>query len=188
VGTQAEPLQPENLPGFDGIELLRWPEQEVARRSLDRAGIPRILVLSSSCRPPEDIGYDEDWIREPYRNDDLLARVRRLAESLSEQSHHELRLDDQRVLHRGTRTAVLTVFEAVIAAELLAKPGEIVRRSVLERSLWPSQPPPGPRAVDAVVYRLRSRCRGLGLSIGTVRGEGFVLRTATRHRENLGGG
>ncbi|CAB4530638.1 unannotated protein [freshwater metagenome] len=184
MSNQAEPVQPENLPGFDGIELLRWPEQEPVRRSLDRAGIPRILVLSNSSQPPEDLGYDEDWIRAPYRSDDLLARVRRLARSLSEQSTLEFWLDDQRVLHRGSRIAVLTVFEAVVAKALLAQPGETVRRSVLEQSLWPTESPPGPRAVDAVIYRLRSRCRGLGLTIRTVRGEGFLLQAATSHRDD----
>ncbi len=182
-----ESQQPESLPGFDGIELLRWPEQDLARRSLLRAGIPRLLVLSGNSQPPEDLCFDEDWIRAPYRLADLQARVRRLAKSMSEQSATELWLDDHRVLHRGSHTVVLTAFEAVVAAALLAKPGEIVTRSAVEQSLWPDQPAPGPRAVDAVVYRLRGHCRGLGLTITTVRGEGFLLRTAASHRgEQLG--
>jgi DNA-binding response OmpR family regulator len=180
---QQESQQPESLPGFDGIELLRWPEQDVARRSLRRAGIPRLLVVSGSSQPPEDLGFDEDWIRAPYRLADLQARVRRLAKSLTEQSATELWLDAQRVLHRGNRTVVLTAFEAVVAAALLARPGEIVTRSALEQVLWSDQPAPGPRAVDAVVYRLRGHCRGLGITISTVRGEGFVLRTAPSHRD-----
>ncbi len=181
---QQESQQPESLPGFDGIELLRWPEQDVARRSLRRAGIPRILVISGSSTPPEDLGFDEDWIRTPYLLDDLHARVRRLAKSLTEQSATELWLDAQRVLHRGNRTVVLTAFEAVVAAALLARPGEIVTRPALEQILWSDQPAPGPRAVDAVVYRLRGHCRGLGITISTVRGEGFVLRTAPSHRDD----
>ncbi|MEI7888548.1 MAG: winged helix-turn-helix domain-containing protein [Actinomycetes bacterium] len=176
--------QPESLPGFDGIELLRWPEQDLARRSLRRAGIPRLLVLSGSGTPPKDLGFDEDWIRTPYLLDDLHARVHRLAKSLTEQSSTELWLDAQRVLHRGNRTVVLTAFEAVVAAALLKRPGEIVTRSALEHSLWSDQPAPGPRAVDAVVYRLRGHCRGLGITITTVRGEGFVLRTAPSHRDD----
>ena len=180
---QPDSQQPDSLPGFDGIELLRWPEQDLARRSLLRSGIPRLLVLSGSSQPPEDICFDEDWIRAPYRLADLQARVRRLAKSLTEQSATELWLDAQRVLHRGNRTVVLTAFEAVVAAALLERPGEIVTRSALEQSLWSDQPAPGPRAVDAVVYRLRGHCRGLGLTITTVRGEGFVLRTASSRRD-----
>ena len=177
-----ESQQPDSLPGFDGIELLRWPEQDLARRSLLRSGIPRLLVLSGSSQPPEDICFDEDWIRAPYRLADLQARVRRLAKSLNEQSTTELWLDEQRILHRGNRTVVLTAFEAVVAAALLERPGEIVTRSAIEQSLWSDQPAPGPRSVDAVVYRLRGHCRGLGLTIITVRGEGFMLRTAASHR------
>ena len=177
-----EAEQPDSLPGFDGMELLRWPEQDLARRSLLRSGIPRLLVLSGSSQPPEDICFDEDWIRAPYRLADLQARVRRLAKSLNEQSTTELWLDEQRILHRGNRTVVLTAFEAVVAAALLERPGEIVTRSAIEQSLWSDQPAPGPRSVDAVVYRLRGHCRGLGLTIITVRGEGFMLRTAASHR------
>ena len=177
-----ESQQPDSLPGFDGIELLRWPEQDLARRSLLRSGIPRLLVLSGTSQPPEDICFDEDWIRAPYRLADLQARVRRLAKSLNEQSTTELWLDEQRILHRGNRTVVLTAFEAVVAAALLERPGEIVTRSAIEQSLWSDQPAPGPRSVDAVVYRLRGHCRGLGLTIITVRGEGFMLRTAASHR------
>ena len=177
-----ESQQPDSLPGFDGIELLRWPEQDLARRSLLRSGIPRLLVLSGSSQPPEDICFDEDWIRAPYRLADLQARVRRLAKSLNEQSTTELWLDEQRILHRGNRTVVLTAFEAVVAAALLERPGEIVTRSAIEQSLWSDQPAPGPRSVDAVVYRLRGHCRGLGLTIITVRGEGFMLRTAASRR------
>ncbi|KLR60697.1 response regulator with CheY-like receiver domain and winged-helix DNA-binding domain [Actinobacteria bacterium IMCC26207] len=179
---QPDSQQPESLPGFDGIELLRWPEQDFARRSLLRSGIPRLLVLSGSSQPPEDICFDEDWIRAPYRLADLQARVRRLAKSLNEQSTTELWLDEKRILHRGNRTVVLTAFEAVVAAALLARPGEIVTRPALEQSLWSDQTAPGPRAVDAVVYRLRGRCRGLGITIATVRGQGFMLRTAASHR------
>ncbi len=179
---QPESQQPDSLPGFDGIELLRWPEQDLARRSLLRSGIPRLLVLSGTSQPPEDICFDEDWIRAPYRLADLQARVRRLAKSLNEQSTTELWLDEQRILHRGNRTVVLTAFEAVVAAALLERPGEIVTRSAIEQSLWSDQPAPGPRSVDAVVYRLRGHCRGLGLTIITVRGEGFMLRTAASHR------
>lgn len=179
---QQESQQPDSLPGFDGIELLRWPEQDLARRSLLRSGIPRLLVLSGSEKPPEDICFDEDWIRAPYRLADLHARVRRLAKSLNEQSTTELWLDEQRVLHRGNLTAVLTAFEAVVAAALLERPGEIVTRSAIEQSLWSDQTAPRPRAVDAVVYRLRGHCCGLGLKIITVRGEGFMLRTAPSHR------
>ena len=177
-----ESQQPDSLPGFDGIELLRWPEQDLARRSLLRSGIPRLLVLSGTSQPPEDICFDEDWIRAPYRLADLQARVRRLAKSLNEQSTTELWLDEQRILHRGNRTVVLTAFEAVVVAALLERPGEIVTRSAIEQSLWSDQPAPGPRSVDAVVYRLRGHCRGLGLTIITVRGEGFMLRTAASHR------
>lgn len=179
---QPDSQQPDSLPGFDGIELLRWPEQDVARRSLRRAGIPRLLVIADSSTPPEDLGFDEDWIRTPYLLDDLHARVRRLAKSLTEQSTTELWLDEHRILYRGNRTVVLTAFEAVVAAALLERPGEIVTRSAIEQCLWSDQPAPGPRSVDAVVYRLRGHCRGLGLTVITVRGEGFMLRTAASHR------
>jgi DNA-binding response OmpR family regulator len=158
-----------------GIELVQWPRDESLRQSLARAGIPRLLVLERGAPPPDQLGFDEDWIREPFGPADLRSRLRRISESIIGQTAADPWIDHERVLHRGPRTTVLTASEAVVADALLASPGAVVSRAALESRLWPDGAPPSDRAVDAIVYRLRRRCRDLGLLIRVARGEGFVL-------------
>ena len=158
-----------------GVEIVVWPQDESLRVSLARAGVPRLLVLGADDAPPDQIGFDEDWIREPCEPLDLEARMRRVAAAVAGQSSTDPWIDRERVLHRGPRTTVLTVSEAVVAETLLSSIGSVVSRALLESRLWPGGTAPSARAVDAVVYRLRRRCRDLGIMIRTARGEGFVL-------------
>jgi len=158
-----------------GVEVVDWPRDEALRGSLARAGVPRLLVLAPGQAPPEQLAFDEDWIRAPFEEEDLRARARNVAQTVTGLAGVVAWIDTERVLHRGARTAVLTASEAVVASELLSSSGSVVTRAVLESRLWPVAGPPSPRAVDAVVYRLRRRCRDLGLLIRATRGEGFVL-------------
>ena len=158
-----------------GVEVVVWPRDDALRQSLARAGVPRILIVADGVAPPEHLSFDEDWIREPFDHADLQARARRIIQAARSQSAQAAWLDDERVLHRGAMTAVLTASEAVVAEELLSHSGQVVDRESLQDRLWPSQDPPSERAIDAVVYRLRRRCQDLGLLIQAARGRGFVL-------------
>jgi len=166
---------PEALSAQHGVELVAWPRESGLRASLARAGVPRLLVLDEGVPPPTDLAQDEDWIRAPFEPADLRARARRIAAIVAERVDEPAWIDDQRVVHRGPRTAVLTASEAVVADALLASPGQVVSRAALESRLWPGSQPPSSRAIDAIVYRLRRRFRELGLMIRSARGEGFVL-------------
>lgn len=166
---------PHTLHPEAGIEIVQWPRDESLRQSLARAGVPRLLVLERGAPPPDQLAYDEDWIREPFGPADLRSRVRRINDSILGQTAADPWIDGERVLHRGQRTTVLTASEAVVADALLSSAGAVVTRAALESRLWPDTPPPSDRAIDAIVYRLRRRCRDLGLLIRVARGEGFVL-------------
>jgi DNA-binding response OmpR family regulator len=174
VEAGSAPLSP-----VPGVELVPWPSGEQLRRSLARAGVPRLLLLADGEAPPDTVAFDEDWIREPCGSDDLRARATRVLDAVRAQSEAAAWIDDHRVLHHGHRTAVLTASEAVVAATLLASKGEVVTRGQLEGRLWPGSRPPSARAVDAIVYRLRRRCDDLGLLIRSARGRGFVLVSAS---------
>lgn len=158
-----------------GVEIVVWPAEQSLRQSLARAGVPRLLVLDEHQAPPEPLAFDEDWIRRPFDQADVRARARRILETVRAQSEHAAWIDDQRVLHRGPRTAVLTASEAVVASVLLDREGQVVTRDQLEERLWPGSRPPSARAIDAIVYRLRRHCDELGLLIRAARGRGFVL-------------
>ncbi len=166
----AAPLSP-----VPGVEVVDWPRDEQLRRSLAVAGIPRLLVLDEGQAPPEHLAFDEDWIRRPFDTADLRARAARVLEAVRSQSGAAAWIDEHRVLHHGHRTAVLTPSEAVVAATLLDRTGEVVTRDQLEERLWPGARPPSSRAIDAIIYRLRRRCADIGLLIQAARGRGFVL-------------
>ena len=157
-----------------GVELVDWPAQAALRDAFARAGVPRLLLVPGDVRPPADLGTDEDWVRVPCDPSDLRLRAERVLLTARRQSQESSWIDEQRVLHRGDRTAVLTASEAAVAEVLLEKPGRVVSRNELVRLLWPAGAP-SERAIDAVVYRLRRSCRDLGLVIRAARGRGFVL-------------
>jgi DNA-binding response OmpR family regulator len=158
-----------------GVELVHWPREAELRDVLARAGIARLLVLEVGADPPADLGIDEDWVRFPADERELANRADRLRR-LSTHLDHELPvLDDHRVLHRSGATVVLSRSEATIVRLLLDSAGTVVSRDALVAALWPDEEPPGPRALDAIVYRLRRRLAGLHVCIRSARSRGFVI-------------
>lgn len=157
-----------------GVELINWPDDAALRDALARAGIPRLLAVRTGALPPPDLRDDEDWVRLPCDTTDLRIRAEQVLRSVRSRAEDRSWVDDQKVLHRGQRTAVLTSAEATVAEALLAQPGLVVTRTALCRKLWPTGAP-SDRAIDAVVYRLRRSCQSLGLVIRAVRGEGFTI-------------
>lgn len=81
--------------------------------------------------------------------------------------------EDGLVRHGGSWIALSPKLEAVLRL-LLASPGKVVSRRSLEALLWPGDDR-GSKRLDAVIARLRSRVRPLGLVIHTVRARGYLL-------------
>jgi hypothetical protein len=157
------------------VELVRWPQDEVLRDRLARAGVPRLLLVDPGADTPATIGIDEDWIRLPADERDVWARAERLVRLTDRLSLDRPFVDDSRVLRRGGSTVVLTTSEAVVVRLLLDHAGSVVPRSRIETALWPTGEPPSIRAVDSVVYRLRRRLAGLNMCIRAARNSGFVV-------------
>ena len=170
------------LAGAAGVELVEWPRQEHLRRSLARAGIPRILILEPGATQPDDLAFDEAWVHTPATAPTVRRVLRVLHRSIEQRRSEEAWIDASRTLHRGEEATVLTPAEAVVATELLAHEGAVVPRSRLTALLWPDQRPPSKGAVDAVIFRLRRRCRELGIAIHAARGTGFVMVTEPSYR------
>ena len=160
-----------------GLELVRWPEDAILREHLARAGIPRLLLVGANAEPPLDLAANEDWVHWPASDEELESRARRLAQLVLERRAERAWIEPNRVVHRGAATVVLTAAEAVAATALLDEPGDVVARSRLESLLWPDGPPPSPRALDAVMYRLRRRLGALGLIVRAARNRGFQVTT-----------
>jgi DNA-binding response OmpR family regulator len=158
-----------------GVELLHWPRDAKLRAVLARASIARLLMVEAGIDPPDDLGIDEDWVRLPADERELATRAERLRRISTKLDTETPLLDDNRVLHRGGPTVVLSRSEATLVRILLESTGTIVPRETLVRALWPDDDAPGPRAVDAIVYRLRRRLAGMHLCIRSARSRGFVI-------------
>jgi two-component system, OmpR family, response regulator len=155
------------------VELLDWPAEAARRQVLARAGVPRVLLIAPDAMPPQSLGVDEDWVRLPAAESDVVARATQLLcnEGIRSDTPY---VDVHRVLHRAGATVTLPSSEATIMSLLLRNAGVIVSRSDLEHAVW-KDAAPSRDAIDAVIYRLRRRLAGLSLCIRSARGQGFVL-------------
>lgn len=157
-----------------GVELLPWPADEARRQHLARAGVPRLLLVSNAEPAPSAIGLDEDWVRVPADDGDLIARLERLAMAVERLRHERPTLDAQRMVHFAGAHVLLTRSQAAVVALLLDRPGSVVSRQRLEAAVWPDAAV-GPRALDAVVFRVRRRLAGLGIVVRNAHAHGFAL-------------
>jgi len=164
----------EDLAERAGVELVAWPTDEGLRQRLARAGVPRLLLVAHDAEAPWAVGLDEDWVRMPAQEGDVVARLQRLAGVLGRLGHDHPVVDRNHIVHFGGTSIVLSPAQAVLVSELLERPGQVVDRTHLEAMLWPDGAP-GPKALDGVVFRVRRRLQGLGLVIRSTHGRGFSL-------------
>jgi len=161
----------------DPVVILRWPDEADARHALAAAGRPRLLVVAEDAPPPVVRDDREDWIREGAGAVEIAARTARLAGAGPADPDRARRpvLDADDVLHAsGGRIAVIPPLEAAILGALLDRTRHVVRREDLHRAAWPSGGR-DERAVDGRVRGLRRRTEGMGITIHTIRGVGYLL-------------
>jgi Transcriptional regulatory protein, C terminal len=156
------------------VEVVDWPVEAGRREAFARAGVPRLLLVAPGAPPPDMIGVDEDWIRLPATDDDVLARANHVMR-LGERRRTDLPyVDDHRVLHRAGVSVPLTTRDARMLEVLLRNVGSVVSYEELTRVVW-SNDAPTREAVEAATYRLRRRISGLSMSVKAVRTRGVVL-------------
>ena len=156
------------------VELVYWPADATVRDSLARAGVPRMLLVAADAEPPATLGVDEDWVRMPATAADVIARARQLLRFDELLRVDKPFIDEHRVLHRAGMTVHLSAAEAAVLTVLLRDEGHVVGHVELERAVW-LDAAPSRDALDALVYRLRRRVSGLGMSIRSNRSRGFAL-------------
>jgi hypothetical protein len=156
------------------VALLRWPEEAATVDELRAAGTPRLLVVAPDAPPPEADDCDEDWIRLPASDDDVSARLRAVAARSARHTTAPTMKGDGRISFRG-RWEPLGETEEAVAAALVARFGEVVDADTLARTV---DPPMSGNAVRIQIMRLRTRLRGLGLEVRTVRSHGYVLEAS----------
>lgn len=168
------------MPGMDGATVCRTIRAEsdtpivVVSGEGDRAATVELL----------DLGAD-DYIRKPFRADELLARVRAVMRRHGasggaggrgtarggwelDRRRHEIRWE-------GTPLA-LTAIEFRLLASLVERLGEVTVHGDLLAGAWPGVPDPDPLWLKPHMARLRDKLQTAGARLPTaIRGVGYRL-------------
>ena len=166
------------LPDGDGIEWMR----------AHHGPRPPILVLTARDALEDRIrGLDagaDDYLPKPFAMSELAARLRALLRRPGWRQDAVLALGNvafdparQHASVAGT-TLELTRREAALIELLLRRAGHVVRRAVIESSLYTFDEAVTPNAVEATISRLRRKLddAGAALDLHTIRGVGYMAR------------
>jgi two-component system, cell cycle response regulator CtrA len=168
------------LPDVKGYEVVRH------MRTL-RNDTP-VLILSGLSRPQAKVkglglGAD-DFITKPFNTSELLARVQAITRRRKGYSQPaiqfggiELNLDSREVAVNG-RELRLTSKEYSILELLVRRKGKLLTKDAFLNHLYNGTDEPERQIVDLYICRLRKKlaAAGAGNMIGTVWGQGYVLR------------
>lgn len=173
------------LPGVDGLDVLTRARAEGLRTPvivLTARGTVGDRVLGLNC------GAD-DYLPKPFDLDELDARVRALVRrdtgrdvpgtDAPTRALGALAVDGDSgaVLLHG-RPMELAPREAAMLRALLQRPGQAVAKDRLFDQVFDGEPGVQPEAIEVVAYRLRRKLAGVPVELVTLRGLGYLLRTA----------
>lgn len=171
-----------NLPVYDGFY---WCE-----KIRGVSNVP-ILFLSSRDTPMDmvmamNMGGD-DYMQKPFFEDVLMAKIKALlrraysyAETVSDAIEHNglvLNINGS-VAIVSDKSAELTKNELKILSMLMRSRGNIVSREKIMRGLWEDESFVDDNTLTVNMTRLRKKLSELGKPdyIGTIKGEGYVIR------------
>ena len=158
------------------VAFVQWPAERERREALQRAKMPRLLLVAEDAPAPDTVDVLEDWLRLPASEHDVHARATTLLARGQQAMEAPPTLDDQGILQRADRWVALPPVEARMTAALLDRMGAVVTRDALASAGWPDGSP-GRNAIDVHVLRLRRRIAPLNLAIRTVRSRGYLLES-----------
>jgi two-component system response regulator MprA len=169
------------MPGLGGLDVTRTLRVR-GRRT------PILLLTARDLVGDRVAGLDagaDDYLVKPFAVEELLARVRALLRrSPPGAGRRPIQAGDltfdpaERSASRGGRPLHLTLTEAAILELLIAAPGRVVGRGVLQERIWGRDIGTVSNALDVHISQLRRKTEESGEPrvIETVRGVGFVLR------------
>jgi two-component system response regulator TctD len=133
----------------------------------------------------------DDYLPKPFDLDELEARLRALVRRSADAAPGAprasstvqigaIRYDkDSGALYLHGEVMELTPRELALMHALLAQPGHAVTKERLYELVFPGQLDVQYEAIEVVVYRLRKKLVGTGLTLMTLRGLGYLLRADT---------
>ena len=174
------------LPGLDGLQVL----QQARSRGLRT---PVLILTARGTVGDRVMGLNagaDDYLPKPFDLDELEARLRALVRRSADPAVAPLapstvqigaiRYDkDSGALYLHGEVIELTPRELALMHALLAQPGHAVTKERLYELVFPGQLDVQYEAIEVVVYRLRKKLAGTGLTLMTLRGLGYLLRADT---------
>jgi heavy metal response regulator len=169
-----------NLPGMDGLEVLR----ELRKKEIKT---PVLLLTIRATIEDKVLGLDtgaDDYLTKPFAFQELLARVRALLRRRVEAEPPLLQVADltldpaRRVVFRGQEKIDLTTKEFALLDYFMRNVGRVLTRTMIAEHVWDYDFDPMTNVIDVYVNYLRKKIdagREPKL-IHTVRGAGYVLQ------------
>ena len=171
-----------SLPGLDGLQVL----EQARRQGLTT---PVLILTARGTVGDRIIGLNsgaDDYLPKPFDLDELEARLRALSrrrvKSRAESGSSaymagELRYEKESgaIYHQGL-VLELTPRELALLQALIVKPGHAVSKERLFELVFPGEAEVQYEAVEVVVYRLRKKLAGTGVTLVTLRGLGYLLK------------
>ena len=170
------------LPGLDGLQVL-------SQARLSGLGTPVLILTARGTVGDRVIGLNtgaDDYLAKPFDLDELEARLRALhrrhAVNQPEASQDrvlagKLHYDKTSgAVYCGEQVMDLTPREIALLSALMHKLGHAVSKEQLFDQVFPNASEVQYEAVEVVVYRLRKKLAGTGVSLMTLRGLGYLLK------------
>ena len=171
-----------SLPGLDGLQVL-------AQARHQGLATPVLILTARGTVGDRVIGLNtgaDDYLPKPFDLDELEARLRALSRRRPASSTESascaqllgtLRYEKESgaIYHQGL-VLELTPRELALLQALIVKPGHAVSKERLFELVFPGEAEVQYEAVEVVVYRLRKKLIGTGVTLVTLRGLGYLLK------------
>jgi two-component system, OmpR family, response regulator MprA len=176
------------MPRMDGLTTCR-------RMRAQGSTLPVLMLTARDMVGDRVTGLDagaDDYLVKPFELDELLARVRALlrrstlASPSAKGDTDEFTFDDLRMntltreVTRGAKPLELTRTEYMLLEMFMLHPRQVLTREQILETVWGFDFEPASNSLDVYVMYLRRKTEinGLPRLIHTVRGVGYVLRSA----------
>jgi DNA-binding response OmpR family regulator len=168
------------LPDMDGLDVLR-----AIRHA--HLSTPTLILTARDGTNDRVNGLDQgadDYLPKPFALVELEARVRALIRRGQGTPDPVLTLGSLRLdrtngaTYLGDALLDLTRRERSVLETLLVRVGNVVAKSRLTADVFGYDDPVAPNALEVYVARLRRKLENSGIEIITVRGLGYMLRSA----------
>lgn len=173
------------MPGLDGLE--------VCRRLRATGNRTPVLMLTARSEVSERVAGLEagadDYLAKPFAREELIARLRALLRRTGWEGDEQLlrfeNLELDPLAHevrRGNRELELTRTEFLLLELLMRHPRQVLTRATIFDRVWGYDFGPASNSLEVYVGYLRRKTEAGGEPrlVHTVRGVGYVLRTASR--------